>query len=44
MPLIDNPDFSGASERVILEKLDKPAFPSSKKRILKAISDRKKKS
>ena len=41
LTLIANPDFSRAAERVILEKIDKLAFPSSKKRILKAISDRK---
>ena len=41
LTLIENPDFSSSAERAILEKLDKLAFPSSKKRILKAISDRK---
>ena len=41
LTLIGNPDFSGDAERTILEKLDKLAFSSSKKRILKAISDRK---
>jgi hypothetical protein len=41
LTLIANPYFSRAAERVILEKLDKLAFPNSKKRILKAISDRK---
>jgi hypothetical protein len=41
LTLIENPDFSRAAERVILQKLDKLAFPCSKKRILKAISDRK---
>ena len=41
LTLIANPDFSGDAERTILEKLDKLAFSSSKKRILKAISDRK---
>ena len=41
LTLIENPDFYRAAERTILEKLDKLAFPSSKKRILKAISDRK---
>jgi len=41
LTLIGNPDFSSAAERRILEKLDKFAFPSSRKRILKAISDRK---
>ena len=41
LTLIENPDFSSTAERTILEKLDKLAFPSSKKRILKAISDRK---
>jgi len=39
--LIENPDFSSDAERTILDKLDKLAFASSKKRILKAISDRK---
>ena len=41
LTLIANPDFSSAAERTILEKLDKLAFPSSRNRILKAISDRK---
>jgi hypothetical protein len=41
LTLIENPDFSRAAERAILEKLDKLAFPSSKNKILKAISDRK---
>lgn len=41
LTLIENPDFSRAAERTILEKLDKLTFASSKKRILKAISDRK---
>jgi len=41
LTLIANPDFSRAAERTILEKLDKLAFPSSRNRILKAISDRK---
>jgi hypothetical protein len=41
LTLIANPDFSSAAERTILEKLDKLAFPNSRKRILKAISDRK---
>jgi len=41
LTLIENPDFSRATERTILEKLDKLAFPSSKNKILKAISDRK---
>ena len=41
LTLIENPDFSSAAERTILEKLDKIAFSSSKKRFLKAISDRK---
>jgi hypothetical protein len=43
LKLIGNPDFSRVVERVILEKIDKLAFPSSKKRILNAISDRKSK-
>jgi len=41
LKLIENPDFSREAERTILEKLDKLAFSSSKKKILKAISDRK---
>jgi len=41
LTIIDNPDFSSAAERLILEKLDRLTFSSSKKRILKAISDRK---
>ncbi len=41
LTLIANPDFSRAAERTILEKLDKLAFPNSRSRILKAISDRK---
>jgi hypothetical protein len=41
LTLIANPDFSSAAERTILEKLDKLAFPGSRNRILKSISDRK---
>jgi len=41
LSFIENPNFCRAAERAILEKLNKLAFPSSKKRILKAISDRK---
>jgi len=41
LPLIENPDFCSAAERTILDKLDRLAFANSKKRILKAISDRK---
>ena len=41
LTLISNPDFSGAAEREILENIDRLAFESSKKKILKAISDRK---
>jgi hypothetical protein len=41
LTLITNPDFSRAAERTILEKIDKLAFPSSRNKILKAISDRK---
>jgi len=41
LTLIENPDFSGEAERIILGKLDRLAFSSSKKKILKAISDRK---
>ena len=44
LTLIENPDFSSAAERTILEKLDKLAFANSKKKILKAISDRKNRS
>ena len=39
--LIENPDFSGGAEREILERIDRLAFESSKKNVLKAISDRK---
>jgi len=39
--LIDNPDFCSAAEREILERIDALAFESSKKKVLKAISDRK---
>lgn len=41
LTLIENPDFCRVAERTILEKLDRLAFSSSKKNILKAISDRK---
>ena len=41
LTLIKNPDFSSEAERTILEKLDRLAFSSSKKKVLKAISDRK---
>lgn len=41
LTLIRNPGFSSAAERAILDKLDRLAFASSKKKILKAISDRK---
>ena len=41
LTLIENPDFSSDAERTILEKLDKLAFANSKKKVLKAISDRK---
>jgi len=41
LTLIKNPGFSSAAERAILDKLDRLAFSSSKKKILKAISDRK---
>ena len=41
LTLIENPDFCSAAERKILEKLDRLAFASNKKKILKAISDRK---
>ena len=42
LTLIANPSFSSAAEREILNSVDRLAFESSKKRILKAISDRKK--
>jgi hypothetical protein len=41
LTLIENPGFSSAAEREILERIDGLAFESSKKNILKAISDRK---
>jgi len=41
LTLIDNPGFCSAAEREILESIDALAFESSKKKILKAISDRK---
>ena len=41
LTLIENPDFCSAAEREILERIDALAFESSKKKILKAISDRK---
>ena len=41
LTLIENPDFCGAAEREILERIDRLAFESGKKKILKAISDRK---
>lgn len=41
LKLIENPVFSRDAERTILDKLDKLAFANSKKKILKAISDRK---
>ena len=41
LTLIENPDFCSAAEREILEMIDRLAFESSKKKILKAISDRK---
>ncbi len=41
LTLIANPGFSNAAEREILERIDRLAFESSKKKILKAISDRK---
>jgi hypothetical protein len=44
LTLIANPGFSRAAERTILEKIDKLAFPISKKTVLKAISDRKEQS
>ncbi len=41
LTLIDNPDFCSAAEREILESIDRLAFESSKKEVLKAISERK---
>ena len=41
LTLIENPDFCSAAERELLERIDALAFESSKKKILKAISDRK---
>jgi len=41
LTLIENPDFCSAAEREILEMIDRLAFESSKRKILKAISDRK---
>jgi hypothetical protein len=41
LTLIENPGFCSAAERQILERIDRLAFESSKKNILKAISDRK---
>ena len=40
LTLIENPDFCSVAEREILERIDRLAFESSKKKILKAISDR----
>ena len=41
LTLIENPDFCSAAEREILESIDRLAFESSKKEVLKAISERK---
>ena len=41
LTLIETPDFCSAAGREILESIDALAFESSKKKILKAISDRK---
>jgi hypothetical protein len=41
LTLIANPDFSSAAEREVLEQIDRLAFESSKRKILKAMSDRK---
>ena len=41
LTLIDNPGFCSAAEREILERIDRLAFESGKRKILKAISDRK---
>jgi hypothetical protein len=41
LALIANPSFCGAAEHAVLESLDKLAFESSRKKVLKAISDRK---
>lgn len=40
LTLIENPDFCSAAEREILERIDRLAFESSKKKVLKAISRR----
>lgn len=41
LTLIENPSFCSAAERAILERLDRLAFEDNKKKILKAISERK---
>jgi len=41
LTLIENPGLCTAAEREILERIDRLAFESSKKKILKAMSDRK---
>ena len=38
LTLIENPDFCSAAEREVLENIDRLAFESSKKKVLKAIS------
>ncbi len=40
LTLIDNPGFCSAAEREILERIDRLAFESSKKSVLKAIARR----
>ena len=41
LTLIENPGFSSSAELEILERIEALAFENSKKKILKAISDRK---
>lgn len=41
LTLIENPSFCRAAEQAILEGLDRLAFENSKKKILKAIGERK---
>ncbi len=40
LTLIENPDFCSSAEREILERIDRLAFESSKKKVLKAIARR----
>jgi hypothetical protein len=41
LTLISNPGFSRAAERAILGRLDELGFESNKRKILKAVSERK---